>query len=548
MVDLKNIQTINADVLVIGGGGAGLRAAIATRQRGVDVLLTSESPVGFKNNTAIAGGIIAASSIWKGAGDSPEAHLEDTLSGGRFINDRDLVSTMTRGTRQQVYDLTEFGVSFMRSEEGEMLASKRPGHSYPRHVSASKGHNITRPMRQYAASIGVQFLEGIMVTRLIQTEGTVVAALGIDNKGNMLVIRTKSTILTTGGAGQIYLRTSNAIGLTGDGYALAYEAGTTLRDMEFVQFLPTAGGERGNKQCFYEGLIKIGATIRNSLGEDIIKKYGIDSYFSLTRDIIPIIVMKEISEGRGIEGNVIFDFTTIPAEEIRRPPGRGLTSGKVDPVRMPVAPTAHHFMGGIKINEKCETGIKGLYAAGEVCGGVHGSNRLNGNALADTFVFGTIAGNQAASLATRTKKIMSGQSEIKTEVERLRDLASSGGSESLYQLQQTLKQTMWDKASVIRDRQNLEEALNEIEVIRERLALVSITNHQELRQSVKLANMLTVSEMVCRSALTRTESRGAHYRSDYPKEDERWLKTIEFFNRNGIMMESVVPLSTEASK
>jgi len=548
MVDFKNIQTINTDVLVIGGGAAGLRAAIAARQRGTEVLLASESPVGFKNNTSIAGGIIAANSIRKGADDSPEAHLEDTLSGGRFINDRELVSTMTREIRQQVYDLTEFGVSFRRSEEGEILTSQAPGHSYPRHVSVPGGHNFTRPMRQYAAGIGVHFLEGIMVTRLIRTEDTVVAVLGIDNKGDILVIRTKSTILTTGGAGHIYLRTSNAMGLTGDGYALAYGAGTTLRDMEFVQFLPTAGGERGSKQYFYEAFLKIGATIRNSLGEDIIKKYGMDSYFSMTRDIIPIIIMKEISEGRGIEGNVLFDFTTIPAEETRRPPRSGLTGGEADPVSMPVAPTAHHFMGGIKINEKCETGIKGLYAAGEVCGGVHGANRLAGNALADTFVFGAIAGNQAASLAIGAKQIMSDKSEIKMEAERLRDLASSDGRESPNQLQQALKQTMWDKASVIRDKQNLEEALKEIEAIRERLALVSITDHQELRQSLKLANMLTVSEMVCSSALTRTESRGAHYRSDYPEEDEQWLKTIELSNRSGIMVESVVPLSTGTSK
>ncbi len=544
----KTAQTVNADVLVIGGGAAGIRAAIEARKNGLNVVLISESPVGFRNNSAISAAGFAASSIGKGLGDSPEVHFSDTITAGRFINDRRLVETMTRGATQQVYDLMKFPVNFAQAD-GELLASQLPGHTKSRGVSAEahKGINLTRPMRQYAASTGIQFMEGILVTRLLPAEDMVVGALGIDDKGRVFVFNAKSTILATGGAGHLYLRTNNATGIAGDGYALAYEAGAELRDMEFVQFFPTARGKLGSKTYLYEVFLPGGAVIRNSLGEDIVKRHGMNTFASVTRDRLSRAIMQEIVDGRGIEGNVTLDLTAIPGEKAERLHRRGLMR-KADYLgKLRVAPTTHFFMGGVKINEDAETGINGLYAAGEVCGGMHGANRLAGNAIAETLVFGTIAGDRAAARASRMDQIPAPQSEVAAEVEKLIELASGKGRGNLEQLRQSLKQTMWDKVGIIRDGGDLEDARREILALREQLRTVPPANYRQLSQTVKLANMLTVAEMVCRAALTRTESRGAHYRTDYPEEDnEQWLKTIEISRQGGQMTLRAIPVNGES--
>jgi succinate dehydrogenase/fumarate reductase flavoprotein subunit len=540
-VELKTPRVINSDVLVIGGGAAGLRAAIEARKYGLDVMLISESLAGFRNNTAISGATFAASGVAKETNDSSEVHLKDTITAGCFINDQKLVATMTLGAAQQVYDLVKFGVNF-RQHHGEPVVWQIPGHTYPRHVIAERfrGINISRPMRQYAARIGIPFIEGVLVTKLLQTEGTVVGALGIDNKGRVLVIGAKSTVLAAGGAGHLYLRTSNAIGAAGDGYALAYAVGAALRDMEFVQFYPTTRGKHGSKLCAYETFMPRGATIRNYLGEDILKKHGMDNFTKATRDTLTKVIMKEIIGGRGIEGSVVFDFTTMPEETAEKLYLRGF------PPQFSVAPAVHFFMGGIKINVNGETGINALYAAGEVCGGIHGANRLGGNAITETLVFGAIAGDKAADRASKAGPVPVSRSEVKTEVERLKELASTSGQENMDQLKRSLKQTMWDKVGVIRDRESLGDALTKILALREQLKRVSLRDYRQLLQAVKLTNMLIVSEMICRAALTRTESRGAHYRADYPEEDnEQWLKTIEISRQNGEMTLSIIPVSSD---
>ncbi len=531
-MELKIAQTRDTDILVIGGGAAGLRAAIEARKHGVDVVLISESLVGFRNNSMVSASAIAASGIRKEPSDSPEVHFRDTITAGCFLNDRKLVEILTRGATQQVHDLIEFGVDFVKSD-GDISVWQIPGHTYPRTISAEefRGVNITRPMRQYAASIGTHFIEGILVTKLLLAEDTVAGALGIDNKGQALVINAKFVILATGGAGHLYLRTNNAIGLTGDGYALAYEAGAALRDMELVQFYPITLGKHGSKLCLYERLIPRGATIMNSLGEDILKRHGIDDFVSATRDKVARLIMTEILEGRDIDGSVIFDLSAVPQHEARE----FYHGGQFGEVH--VAPAAHFFMGGVTINENGETSIDGLYAAGEVCGGVHGANRLGSNALAETLVFGALAGNRAAARALKMKRAPLPGDEVAAEVERLNELASGSDSGSLDELQQSLKQTMWNKVGIIRDKQSLEDAQGEVVALREHLRSTSVTDFQGLFRAVKLANMLTVAEMVCKASLFRTESRGAFYRTDYPEEDnEQWLKTIEIRCQSGEMV------------
>lgn len=529
---------IPTDVLVIGSGMAGLRAAIQARERGCNVALVSESPVGFRSNSAVSGAILAATGIDEGSPDSPERHIEDTLNSGRLVNDRKLVATMVRGAANQVYDLVRFGVSF-RQRHGKLLVWQVPGHTYPRHVSALdwKGVNITRPMRRHAASIGIQFMEGILVIRLLTAEGRAVGALGIDDRGRVLAFNARSTILATGGAGHIYLRTNNASGMTGDGFALAYGAGATLRDMEFVQFYPTTTGKYGSKLTSYEILMPKGATLKNSLDEDIVKKHGGGSFAPTTRDVLARWVMTEVREGRGVDGGVIFDLTTMPADVAEKLYLQGF------PPKFQVAPAAHFFMGGVRIDEKANTGIDGLFAAGEVCGGIHGANRLAGNAITETLVFGAIAGDSAAALASRVDRMPVPGNEIYDGVNRLRELASGSGQENVDEIRQSLKRMMWDRVGVLRDGKSLETARRGIVSLREQFGRVSVTDSRHLRQAVKLDNMLTVSEIVCRAALTRTESRGAHYRTDYPAEDDDWLKIIEVSRQSGEMELEVVPVT-----
>ena len=531
---LATTQTVNTAILVIGGGGAGLRAAIEAKKSGLDVLLVSESPVGLKNNTAISGGGFAAPGIWGNPEDSPEVHFRDTIVAGRFINDQKMLETMTRRSTQQFYDLKKFGVN-KYEEKYERI--DLPGHTYPRTTCVEKemGVNLTRPMRQYAISTGIQFMEGILVTKLLRADGAVVGALGIDAKGQIFIINAKSTIIATGGTGHLFLRTDNAKGMTGDGYTLAYEVGAILRDMEFIQFYPTGWGKNGSKLFFYEEFIAKGATFRNSLGEDIIERYGEKLP---TRDVLTRIVMNEIVTGRGIEDNIVCDLTHVPEEERIGYPGNTHY-----PEKLRVAPTQHFFMGGIKICDDVEVGIDGLYAAGEVCGGAQGANRLASNAIGEILVFGTIAGHRAASRASKVSHVPAPQSEITSEIERLNELASGNNKDNLKKLELSLKQIMWDKVGVIRNKQGIEDAQREIPALREQLGTASLADYRQLLQAIKLANMLTVSEMICGAALTRTESRGAHYRSDYPEEDnEQWLKTIEICCQNRKMATRTVPV------
>jgi len=541
-MELKITQTLNTDVLVIGGGAAGLKAAIEAKKHALNVVLLSESPIGFRNNTAISGGYFAATGIWKGSGDSPEVYSRDTITGGRFINDRKLVDVMTRWATQQVYDLIQFGVNFEKKEE-DLKIQHSPGHTYPRHVAGMKaGVSLSRSMREYAASIGVRFEEGILVTKLLKVGDMVAGALGIDNKGQVFVLKAKSTILATGGAGEIYLRSDNTLGSTGDGYVLGYEIGVSLRDMEFVQFYPTALKENARKICDYPILINHGAVIRNSLGENLLEKHDIKALQVMTRDMLSRAMMIEINENRGIGDSVIIDFTSVSKEDFQRIRQFAGTKQQTDGIL--VAPTAHFSMGGLKINGNCETECDGLYAAGEVCGGTHGANRIEGNAITETLVFGTIAGDMAAARVSKMKQVSDPDNQIVAELDRLRGLASRQGKGSLNELQKSLKHNMWHKVGVIRSSKSLEHARREIIALRDQLRAVSPSDYRQLVQVIKLSNMLTVSEMVCRAALARTESRGAHYRIDYPNQDDgRWLKTIEISCHGGEMSLGAVPVN-----
>jgi succinate dehydrogenase/fumarate reductase flavoprotein subunit len=393
--------------------------------------------------------------------------------------------------------------------------------------------------------MGVRVVEGVLITRLLRVGNMAVGAMGLDRSGGLFVFPAKATVLAAAGLGQVYLRTNNAAGSTGDGYALAYQAGLPLVDMEFIQFYPTSPGEfNGTGLIVYEHLVaREGAVVRNSLGENILPKHGIEDPMVMTRDRLARAIMTEILEGRSLEGSLVLDLSHL--EESRFERLRPLLPRGTPPEkrRFLVAPTTHFAMGGVMIDEKAQTRLGGLYAAGEVCGGVHGANRLASNSLTEVFVFGTVAGENAAQGALKVQMPTLNEQEISAERERLESLASSWGGEGVEGLRRELRSTMWLRAGIIRDGPGLKDALGDIGRLQERYRAVSVGDTSELLRAIELGSMLTVSEMICRAALERTESRGSHYRADYPQEDnERWLKNIVISPRDGEMALSLKPV------
>ncbi|MEK7847399.1 MAG: FAD-binding protein, partial [Chloroflexota bacterium] len=378
-------RRVSAPVLIIGGGGAGLRAAIAAGQSGAaGVVLASKSRPGYGNNTAIAGGAFAAATGWRDPLDNPKAHARDTVTGGRFVNDQALVATVARGGERQVRDLEAFGVHF-RKEGDKILIARAPGHSHARHVYGEHriGTDFSLPLRAQAEGCGARFLEGAFITRLLERGGRVVGALAVDRAGEPLVLQAAVTILACGGLGQLYLHTNNAAGTTGDGYALAYQVGLPLRDMEFVQFYPTALGEWGSRTLIYEAFVfSGGAIIRNSRGEDVRVRHGLQDPMLFTRDRLARAMITEIREGRAVDGKLTLDLTPVPPDTLAKLVSL-LPGEERDRRAFPVAPTTHFAMGGVEIDPSAHTAREGLLACGEVCGGVQGANRLGWNALTE---------------------------------------------------------------------------------------------------------------------------------------------------------------------
>lgn len=517
---LQEQQRIDSDVLIIGGGGAGLRAAIAASQKGTRVLLVSHPRAGYGNNTAIAFGYM---SVVINPDDSTQAYMKDTISAGCLINNRKLVESLAVGSVNQVRDLEQLGITFVK-KDGQLAVNLVPGHSYPRTIAAvNKGLGFTVPLRVKAEALGVKFLEGVSITKLVNG-AAIKGAIGINNKGVHFVIEAKAVILATGGLGQLYANSSNAISATGDGYALAYEIGAFLQDMEMVQFYPTATTEGNVKKIvLYESIVaREGAIIRNSDGEDVLQRHGLTDPRSMTRDRLARIVMNELIEGRHIEGSLMLDLSNLSSDALNRVqqilPKRVKTHSRNNVL---VTPVAHFQMGGITIDDNCRTGIDGLFAAGEVCGGIHGANRLGGNSLTEIFVFGEKAGIKAAEEALKRRNPGILKKEIDAECKRLSLLANNRGDCRLNEIESELKNVMLRKSGIIRSRQSLNEALVDIEQCRKYFDKAMVRGPKDVLDAIRLNNMLTVSEIIVRSALMRNESRGAHFRADYPEQDDQ---------------------------
>lgn len=512
------------DVLIIGGGGAGLRAAIAAASEGADVLMISKARIGFASNTYLSKAVMASSG-WGAPEDGSRIHGEDTLSAGRFLNDPGMVALLTERIHGESRKLMDWGAAFNCDENGSPAVIKVAGHTYARHLFGKnwKGSDLVLPLRRKAVESGVRFLEKAFVTALIKSGDKVCGAAAMTVKGEFLPLKARSVVLTTGGFGQVFLNTNNAPGITGDGHALAVEAGASLQDMEFVQFYPTALGKRGSRLFLYEKiLMQDGAAIKNRAGEDILKKHGLSSPDKVTRDQFCQCMVKEemASPGQPIFMD-LQDMSEEAAKELAAliPPAyfEGQTA-------FPVIPTTHFCMGGVVVDQNCETACPGLFAAGEVCAGAHGANRLGGNALAEVMAMGSLAGEAAARYARTRDEVIMEKDWAQKEKSRLENLFSDQGPRPS-DLVHALKKTMWANAGIVRDRDSLETALSVLK--KQKNEACRVNTPGDLIRFLEFRNMSLVGEAVCRSALERTESRGSHFRKDFPDEnDHDWLRNV----------------------
>jgi len=538
-------ETYQTDVLVIGSGGAGCRAAIEARKNGLDVIIVSKG-LSFKSGcTTLAEGGYNAAFAYVDEEDSTETHLQDTLKGGGYLNDRELARILVEEAPARLNELEGFGALFDRQESG--LLNQRPfgGQTYRRTCFQGDrtGHEMMMALKEEVIREGIQTVEEVMITSLLRDEeGRVAGACGFSlSNTEFLVFEAPSTILATGGAGWLYPVTSNALQKTGDGYALAYRAGADLLDMEQVQFHPTGmlypDSRRG--VLVTEAVRGEGGRLINALGERFMTNYDPRGELA-TRDVVARSIYNEIREGRGTKkGGVYLDVTHLPAELIEEKLETMLfqfldVGLDIRKEPMEVAPTAHHVMGGSLITHHCETTVTNLYAAGEAAGGVHGANRLGGNALAETQVFGRRAGEAAARNALRKSASVS-RGQLATEEDKLSSLFQEGDHYP-HQIKEDLQSVMWDGVAIIRNESGLSSALHRIRDLNDKMNRLTVPDgrgfNRYLQDALELQNMLLVAELVTKSARLRKESRGSHYREDYPETRKEWKKSI-VMNKNG---------------
>jgi fumarate reductase (CoM/CoB) subunit A len=519
------MKTFTTDVLVVGGGAAGLRAAIEARRLKVNVLLVTKTPAGLGNCTAYAGGGFQAPF----GRVSPEEHFKRTVKGGRYLGNQKLVEVMTREAAAKLLELREFGVNI---ETGNGTANVKG-------TFMMNGTGLTFPLVNFARSSGVSILENMIISKLCKSGDSVVGAVGFNRvNGEIMTFPAKSIILTSGGAGQIYSRTDTPVGTTGEGYAMAYEAGSRLIDMEFVQFFPFGLAEPGLPMfLFNPGVVEMGRLV-NSNDKEFLKEAGYSPGrdFIQHRDTLSKLIWTEIHEGRGDGDAVLLDLKAPREtqyssnmlgsfEEIRR---KWLSKVDLTKQRLHIAPLVHYFMGGIEIDDNGTTNVPGLYAAGEVTGGVDGANRLGGNALTNTIVFGARAGRSAVEYVKSSSRIETLDShgrELDKHMSELRANAPSVGSRPK-EIRKRLQKMMVKNVGVIRTKDTLDSAYECLRELRRDLTRMNPGNQWELGEALEVEAMVTVSEIVTRCASERKESRGAHYRLDYSDENPKWLKNI----------------------
>jgi len=550
------LNYVKTDVLIIGAGGAGLRAAIEAHNMGVKVLVVSKGKFPSGCVTATAMGAMLAPFDRQ---DSIERHVDDTLRGGSYLNDPGLVQILVSNAKQRALDLERYGTDFDRSD-GKYELFPYTGSSVPRGVLAGDRYRggFFKGLVKEAAILGIDIHDEIMVTDLLKEGNAVVGAAGLDLKTDtVLIVSAKAVVMATGGAGNLYSLTTNLPGITGDGYALAYRAGARLADMEFIQsracmIYPEA--MRGTPPPA-DGCVTIGGRFYNGLCERYMGKYFPDKLEQVTRAEMSKSAQKEITEGRqSPHGGVFGDLSGVPPAELAKFKAFVKTCAELnfDPAWQPYewAPGAHHVMGGIVINERCETGISGLYAAGEVEAGIHGANRLAGNALTETQVFGAIAGASAAAKALSASVIQAPKGSVESIKNRVLHILKREKGIEPSEVKNEVTRILSLYVGVLRNEEGLKRATQSFSDIRatqiDQLALGAERSFRNLSSLLEVENILLIGEMIAQAATMRRETRGAHNREDYPRLDAEWSKNIVFQLQDGKRIISVKSVNASA--
>jgi len=533
----------NHDVLVIGAGLAGQRAALAAAERGVSVgIISKVHPVRSHSNAA-QGGINAALN----ENDSWESHAFDTVKGSDYLADQDAVEIMTQEAPEELLHLEHLGVTFHRNEEGKLGTRAFGGASAARtyYVADITGQAIMHVLYEQLMKFSdeVRRYEEFFTTQLaLDDDGNCVGAVCRDIRdGSMELFSAKAVILATGGNGQVWQPTTNALICTGDGIAMAYRAGAKLMDMEMIQYHPTTLAGKGF--LITEGARGEGAHLLNKNGERFMEKYAPNKMELASRDVVSRAEQTEINEGRGFpDGTVALDITVVPKKRVHEALREIVLVGRdfagVDITREPIhiKPGNHYTMGGVKTDVEGRTDIPGLYAAGETaCVSVHGGNRLGANSLLDTLIFGRHSGVDAARRAKRLEGSKPSKKVLEDEEAMIADINSraKGSGRRVSEIKLELGQTMDKYVAVFRDEAGIQQALETVRRLKEEAKTAYIDDHgaifnQDLIAAIELGYMLDNAECTCIAALERKESRGAQYRTDYPeRNDEEWLKHID---------------------
>ena len=591
-------QTVEHDVLVIGAGGAGLRAAIEAAADGVRVGLVCKSLLG-KAHTVMAEGGVAAALANVDDRDSWRVHFADTMRGGQYVNNWRMAELHAREAPARVRELEAWGALFDRTADGRILQRNFGGHRYPRlaHVGDRTGLEMIRTLQDHGVHAGIDVHMECTVLTLLTDGGRVSGAFGYDReRGRFRLFRAKAVVLATGGIGRAFKITSNSWEYTGDGHSLAYHAGAALQDMEFVQFHPTGmiwpPSVRGI--LVTEGVRGEGGVLRNSEGrrfmfDDIPDNYKPQTADNedegwrytqgdknarrppelLTRDHVARCIVREVREGRGSpHGGVFLDISWIKEripnapEHIRRKlPSmyhQFMQLANIDITQEPmeIGPTTHYVMGGVRVDGDTQMStVPGLFAAGECAAGLHGANRLGGNSLSDLLVFGKRAGEHAAKFARAHGAVTIDGAQVDAAARNaLAPFDRAGASEQPYHVQDTLQERMQELVGIVRTEREMLEALACIEQLKARAAVVGVRGNREYNPgwhtALDLGHLLTVSEAVTRCAIERKESRGGHFREDFPDKDPAYAG-FNFVVRKGadgemqLARESIPPLTPE---
>jgi succinate dehydrogenase / fumarate reductase flavoprotein subunit len=566
---MPDYETFEHDVLVIGAGGAGLRAAIGASQAGVRIGLVCKSLLG-KAHTVMAEGGVAAALANVDDRDNWKVHFADTMRGGQYVNNWRMAELHAKESPERVRELEAWGALFDRTPDGRILQRNFGGHKYPRlaHVGDRTGLEMIRTLQDYSIHQGIDVHMECTVLQLFTDGARMAGALAYEReRGRFRLFRAKAVVLATGGIGRAYSITSNSWEYTGDGHALAYHAGAALQDMEFVQFHPTGmiwpPSVRGI--LVTEGVRGEGGVLLNRQGkrfmfDDIPENYRSQTADNeeegwrytqgdksarrppelLTRDHVARCILREVREGRGSpHGGVFLDISWIKRKLpdarqhiIKKLPSmyhqfKQLADIDITTTAMEVGPTTHYIMGGIRVDGDTQSStVPGLYAAGECAAGLHGANRLGGNSLSDLLVFGKRAGEFAAAFARQHRLAEVDVADVEDAVRRAlepfeRSASENGGGP--YQLQQELQTLMQNRVGIVRIEPEMKDALKSIDRLKERARRVGVGGNREYNPGwhtgLDLANLLTVSEAITRAAIERKESRGGHFREDYPDKD-----------------------------